>query len=206
MPANMKGIIADTLLQMVQHTSVDNITVTALIDRCHISRQTFYYHFENLMDVLEWGVRQTTRQLMEQSLSAKDIHAALQIFISFSVERFPLLQKMLDSQRRAQVERIMIEAVSAYLNELARNRHLATCPSATPTGRYCFNTLPTDWWGCCCPTAESRIWTGTGWPISWSGFCPGSCPAGSHRRHKKPGRCAIWRTALSHFIYYVSPR
>ena len=53
MPADMKGIIADTLLQMVQHTSVDNITVTALIDRCHISRQTFYYHFENLMDVLE---------------------------------------------------------------------------------------------------------------------------------------------------------
>lgn len=124
MPADMKGIIADTLLQMVQHTSVDNITVTALIDRCHISRQTFYYHFENLMDVLEWGVRQTTRQLVEQSLSAKDIHAALQIFISFSVERFPLLQKMLDSQHRAQVERIMIEAVSAYLNELARNRHL----------------------------------------------------------------------------------
>ena len=55
MPADMKGIIADTLLQMVQHTSVDNITVTALIDRCHISRQTFYYHFENLMDVLECG-------------------------------------------------------------------------------------------------------------------------------------------------------
>ena len=119
-----KRALASALKELLEHKPLNKITIADITEQCGVNRQTFYYHFENLMDVLEWGVRQTTRQLVEQSLSAKDIHAALQIFISFSVERFPLLQKMLDSQHRAQVERIMIEAVSAYLNELARNRHL----------------------------------------------------------------------------------
>ena len=55
MPVDMKSIIADTFLHMVQHGNIDKITVKALIDACHISRQTFYYHFKDIMDVLEWS-------------------------------------------------------------------------------------------------------------------------------------------------------
>lgn len=58
MPVDMKSIIADTFLHMVQHGNIDKITVKALIDECHISRQTFYYHFKDIMDVLEWSVQQ----------------------------------------------------------------------------------------------------------------------------------------------------
>ena len=43
----MKSIIADTFFLMVQLGNIDKITVKALIDACHISRQTFYYHFKD---------------------------------------------------------------------------------------------------------------------------------------------------------------
>lgn len=122
MPADMKGIIAGTFLNLLQHESIDKITVKALIDECHISRQTFYYHFQDIMDVLEWSVRQTTQQLVEQSLKTEDMRSALRIFISFSVKHFPLLHKLMSSQRRPQVEQIMIEAIGAYLKELAQSR------------------------------------------------------------------------------------
>ena len=122
MPANMKGIIADTFLKMVQHKNMDKITVKSLIDECHISRQTFYYHFRDIMDVLEWLVQQMTEQLVKQSLKAEDMRSALQIFISFAVERFPMLQKLMNSQRRSQIEKIMIDAIGTYLEELAKNR------------------------------------------------------------------------------------
>ncbi len=122
MPANMKGIIADTFSRMVQHGNIDKITVKALIEECHISRQTFYYHFQDIMDVLEWSVQQMTQHLVEESLKAADMRSALQVFISFSVEHFPMLQKLMDSQRRAQIEQIMIDAVSAYLAGIAKNQ------------------------------------------------------------------------------------
>ena len=53
MPADMKSIIAETFIKMVRRKNIDNITVKSLIEECHISRKTFYYHFQDIMDVLE---------------------------------------------------------------------------------------------------------------------------------------------------------
>ena len=56
MPANTKTMIAETFFNMAKGKSIDKITVTDLVERCKISRQTFYYHFKDIMDVLEWGM------------------------------------------------------------------------------------------------------------------------------------------------------
>ena len=123
MPVNMKNIIADTFAKMVEKENVDKITVKALISECHISRQTFYYHFQDIMDVLEWSIRQATQHLVEKSLEAgDDMRSALKIFIAFSVDNYPRIRKLMESQRRKQIEQIMIEAAEAYLSELAQKR------------------------------------------------------------------------------------
>ena len=108
MPVDMKAMIAGTYLQLVQHGNVDKITVKALIDACHISRQTFYYHFRDIMDVLEWSIQRETARLVEETLQVEGMGQALKLFISFSVERFPLLRRLLDSQKRVQLEAIML--------------------------------------------------------------------------------------------------
>ena len=119
MPADMKKIIAETFLKMIQHKNIDKITVKALIEECHISRQTFYYHFQDIMDVLEWSLRQATQLLSEKSLQAENMRSALQIFISFTVEQFPMVQKLMNSQRRSQIEQLLIDSVGVYLNKMA---------------------------------------------------------------------------------------
>ena len=53
MPVDMKAVIAEALKKMMLQKSIDKITVKALIDERHISRQTFYYHFQDIMDVME---------------------------------------------------------------------------------------------------------------------------------------------------------
>lgn len=120
MPADMKKNIADTFVQMIRRGNIDKITVKALIEECHISRQTFYYHFQDIMDVLEWSTRQATQLLTEKSLQAEDMRSALQIFISFFVEQYPMLQKLINSQRRAQIEQILVDSVGTYLTKMAQ--------------------------------------------------------------------------------------
>ena len=56
MREDMKSLIADTFTQMLDKEDIDKITVTKLIGECHISRQTFYYHFK---DILVWQVPET---------------------------------------------------------------------------------------------------------------------------------------------------
>ena len=57
MREDMKAVIADTFSQMLDKEDIDKITVTKLIAECHITRQTFYYHFKDHMDVQEGTVR-----------------------------------------------------------------------------------------------------------------------------------------------------
>lgn len=122
MPVDMKRLIADAFKKMIQQGNVDKITVKALIDECHVSRQTFYYHFQDIMDVAEWTMRQETQRLIEQSRKMENQHSSLLIFVSFTIEHFPVFRKLLDSQRRPQFEKFMVESIKAYLGELSQYR------------------------------------------------------------------------------------
>lgn len=122
MPEDMKSIIAAALTELIQRGNIDKITVKALIEECHISRQTFYYHFQDLMDVIEWTMRQTTRQLSEESRKQERMIDALKVFISFARQHAVMIRKLMDSQRRPQIEKMMIDSSLAYLREMAQNR------------------------------------------------------------------------------------
>ena len=115
MPIDTKQLLVDAFKRLAQTRDIDKITVKALIDECHISRQTFYYHFENIIDLMEWSMRRETRELVEQGLRMEDMRSALEIFIAFTVKQYPLLQKLMQSQRRPQFEKYMVDSLSLYL-------------------------------------------------------------------------------------------
>lgn len=120
MPKDMKKIIAETMIKMIKKKGSEKITVTALIEECHISRQTFYYHFKDLMDVLEWSVCKGTEHIVAESLKADDMKSALEIFISFSSDRFIELSKLMDSGKRAELEELITDAVEGFLLEVLK--------------------------------------------------------------------------------------
>src|SRR5699024_12555696 len=73
----MKSKIADAFSRILEKEDIDKITVTRLIEECHVSRQTFYYHFHDIMDVLEWTFKRSTQILVQKSLESEDRMAAL---------------------------------------------------------------------------------------------------------------------------------
>lgn len=122
MREDMKLVIADTFSQMLYKEDIDKITVTKLIAECHISRQTFYYHFKDIMDVLEWTFQRATQELVEKSLSVEDRIKSLTAFVTFVRQNRAKLEKLLDSRRWVQIEGMLVEAATIYLAELARNK------------------------------------------------------------------------------------
>ena len=66
MPGDMKAKIADTLNEILKHKELDKITVKELVDACNISRQSFYYHFQDIMEVVEWYQDQALKQSIEK--------------------------------------------------------------------------------------------------------------------------------------------
>ena len=62
MCCDTKQKIAQALRQLMLERPLKKITVQDLMDRTQMKRQTFYYHFQDIYDVLVWICR---RQLVE---------------------------------------------------------------------------------------------------------------------------------------------
>ena len=122
MPVNVKPLIADAFLKLSKEKNIDKITVKDIVDECGISRQSFYYHFQDILEVIEWSAEQAFQKLLERSMETDDAEAVFQDFITASDEASAMLRKLLNSQKREQVERLMVRAVRTYLQEMIRRK------------------------------------------------------------------------------------
>lgn len=122
MPVDMKAMIANTYLQLAKQEEIDKITVKRLIEACHISRQTFYYHFQDLIDVIAWIAQKNGDLLVEKCLKMDRIQEACELFVHQAKNQYPMIEKLLNSQKRDYVEQLMVQSVRNALVEIARNR------------------------------------------------------------------------------------
>ena len=53
-----KQALADSLKRLVQTKPLNKITITDITEDCAISRMTFYYHFRDIYDLIEWICRE----------------------------------------------------------------------------------------------------------------------------------------------------
>jgi len=54
MPVSTKHALAAALKKMMETKPLDKITVKDLVELCGVNRQTFYYHFDDVYDLLNW--------------------------------------------------------------------------------------------------------------------------------------------------------
>ena len=120
MPLDVKTAVADAFQELLARKDVDKITVKDLVEACGISRQTFYYHFRDSVDVMEWKARREMERLLPEHLKAASPREAMGRFVDFAVDAQPVVRRLLSSQRRETIERILLESVRSYLEESAR--------------------------------------------------------------------------------------
>ncbi len=58
--------MAASLKKLLAQKSLDKITVKEIADDCGVKRQTFYYHFRDIYDLLEWTFIQEGRQFIDR--------------------------------------------------------------------------------------------------------------------------------------------
>lgn len=65
MYCNTKQKIADGLLQVLREKPLRKVTVQDIMDCIEMKRQSFYYHFRDIYDVIQWMFQQDFADLME---------------------------------------------------------------------------------------------------------------------------------------------
>ena len=62
MASSTKEALGNALKKMLSVKPIDKITVKDLVEECGVNRQTFYYHFDDVYDLLEWVFEEDTEQ------------------------------------------------------------------------------------------------------------------------------------------------
>ena len=105
MPVNLKRVIADAFFSLAQKKNIDKITVKELVEKCGISRQSFYYHFRDVMDVMNWSLQQAIEEVLARSLQVDSTEKALAIFIRSAQENNALIRRLLTSHAGRRLSR-----------------------------------------------------------------------------------------------------
>lgn len=112
MPVDMKQVIAAGFAKLLREKSIDKITVKDIVEKCGISRQTFYYHFRDRLDVMEYCIGGHLENALRKSLAARTPQHALEEFVQAACEHGDVLSRLIKSRKRPQIEDIFMSAMS----------------------------------------------------------------------------------------------
>lgn len=124
-----KRAMSAALKNLLKEKKLNKITVQDIADECGINRQTFYYHFQDIYDLVEWTCIEDTEKVIKENktydtwqegflavfdLAKKDKTFIDNIYRSVSLEMleqylyrlvYPLLKNVVDEKANGQTVR-----------------------------------------------------------------------------------------------------
>lgn len=65
--ATTKFAIAFAFKELLLEKSIDKITINDITEKCGINRQTFYYHFHDIYELIEWICETDADHVLKQN-------------------------------------------------------------------------------------------------------------------------------------------
>lgn len=122
MAIDMKESIADAAKKLLIEKRVSRLTVKDIVDECGITRQAFYYHFEDIPALIRWILDQETEQVISEYNASDDEEIQLRYLFVMATQAIPYLKKGLSTNYRDELERILSQHIQHFLNECVRRR------------------------------------------------------------------------------------
>lgn len=94
---NTKMLLANTLKDLLEKKSFSKVTVTEIITLSKVNRNTFYYHFEDIYDLLRWLLEQEAINIVKDYDSKDEIDMAINFTLSYIEKNRSFLKNILFS-------------------------------------------------------------------------------------------------------------
>ncbi|MBO5994814.1 MAG: TetR family transcriptional regulator C-terminal domain-containing protein [Firmicutes bacterium] len=108
-----KQALGESLKNLLLKKPLKKITVTEIVEDCGVNRMTFYYHFHDIYDLLEWiCVRDAEKELEEQRSSPNWEEGLMGIFEKIR-ENKAFVTNIYQSISRDYVERYIYRTTEA---------------------------------------------------------------------------------------------
>ena len=113
----MKTIMR-TFGEMIEEMPFDKITVLSLVERCEISHNTFYYHFQDIYDLVEWSCIQDAEEVLQGHKTSDTWEEGLYALFGAILDNKPFVTNVYRSVSREHVETYLYRIVYKLLKDV----------------------------------------------------------------------------------------
>lgn len=104
-----KAIIG-TFQELLEKMPFDKITVSAIVSRCGISSNTFYYHFQDIYDLLDAWIELMLAKYVTKPMETSTWQEVLKATLRVMQQNSSLIYHVFDSLSRERLERSIFES------------------------------------------------------------------------------------------------
>lgn len=116
---NTKRAFAQALKQAVRKKPLSKITVSELVEACHVNRKTFYYHFEDIYALLVWTLEAEAMEVVRQFKLPIELERSIRFVMDYVEENDYIICCAYDAVGREGMKRFFyadfIEVLSAAI-------------------------------------------------------------------------------------------
>lgn len=105
-----------SLKKFMEIKPLSQITVSEICTDCNLNRKTFYYHFEDIYDLLHWMLEQEALTVVKQFHMPKDYEEVISFVIDYVDANSHILNCVYDAVGREGMKRFFFADFKAYIS------------------------------------------------------------------------------------------
>ena len=102
---NTKKTLAEALKLLLEKKPLAKITVSDIIRECGLNRKTFYYHFQDIHDLLKWMLNQEAIERIKSFTMAMKFEEGMFFLLKYIEENKHILNCVCDSMGSFEIKR-----------------------------------------------------------------------------------------------------
>lgn len=110
-----KSALATSLKKFMRKKELKKITVSEIVTDCNVNRKTFYYHFEDIYDLLKWMLEQEAIEVVKNFDILNDYDDVLNFVINYVQTNAHILNCAYDSIGREEMKRFFYQDFSSIV-------------------------------------------------------------------------------------------
>ncbi len=109
MPNTTKHSLETSLKRLLMHKPLDKITIQDLTADCGISRMSFYYHFKDIYDLVEWSCIEDGRKALQGKKTYDTWQEGMLQIFEVVLENKPFIMNVYRAVERSKLESYLYE-------------------------------------------------------------------------------------------------
>lgn len=118
MPIDMKAAICRSASELLTKKRTKKLTVKDIVEECGITRQTFYYHFQDITDLICYMMEQGSKELLENCLAQPTLEDKIRYLLSVALNAHPLIQRTISTSYQSELEPLLLEQFYSFFDQL----------------------------------------------------------------------------------------